>query len=192
VMGSALDWIRSYLDDRSTLVRWKQISSDVFPFNTGVPQGSSLRPLLFSMYVAPLLAVINLFTVSHHRYADDTRIYVTVSKADLSDKVGLLQDYTAGVHWWLKMNGLQINPIKSEAIQFMVTRRRDKVVDVTSVLVSKAIIKPVLSIRSFGVTLDRKLSFDQHVNNTCRSCYMPCDISVSHCLKKSSRPSLAV
>ena len=39
VTGSALDWIRSYLDARSTFVRWKQNSSDVFSLDTGVPQG---------------------------------------------------------------------------------------------------------------------------------------------------------
>ena len=37
VTGSALDWIRSYLDARSTFVRWKQNSSDVFPLDTGLP-----------------------------------------------------------------------------------------------------------------------------------------------------------
>jgi len=58
------------------------------------------------------------------------------------------------------MNGLQLNQIKPGAIQFM---GRDEVDDVTSILVS--------IIRSLGVTLDRKLSFNQHVNNTCRSCY---------------------
>ena len=100
-----------------------------------------------------------------------TQIFITVSKADVSDKVGLLQDCMAGVLWWLQMNGLQLNPIKLEAIQFTATRERDKVDYVTFVLVSKAVIQPVSSIRSLGVTLDRKLSFDQHVNNTCRLCY---------------------
>ena len=69
------------------------------------------------------------------------------------------------------MNGLQLNPIKSEVIQFTAVRGRDKVDDVPSVGLSNAIIQPASSIRSLGVTLDRKLSFDQHVNNTFRSCY---------------------
>ena len=106
------------------------------------------------------------------RSADDTQIFITVSRADVSDKVDLLQDCTAGIHSWLRrMNGLQLNPIKSEVIQFTATRERDKVDDVTSVVVSNAVIQPVSSIRSLGVTLDRKLSFDPDVNNTCRSCY---------------------
>jgi len=118
-------------------------------------------------YVAPISAVINSFSVSHHQYADDTQIYIAVSKANVLDKVGGLQDCTARVHSWLQMNNLQLNPIKSEIIQFSATRGRDKVDDVTSFLVSKA----VSSIRSLGVTLDRKLLFDQHFNNTCKSCY---------------------
>ena len=67
----------------------------------------------------------------------------------------------------LQMNGLQLNPIKSEVTQFTATRGRNEVDDVTSVVMSIAIVQPVPSIRSVGVTLDRKLSFDQHVNNTC-------------------------
>jgi hypothetical protein len=119
------------------------------------------------LYVSPLSTVINSFGVSHHQYADNTQIYIAVSKADITVKKGLLQDCTVGVHAWLQMNGLQLNPVKSEAIQFTATRGRDKVDDVTAVLVSSCI----EYIRSLGVSLDRTLSFDQHVNNTCRSCY---------------------
>ena len=160
VLGSSID-----------ICALERNSSDVLPLYTGAPQGSSLGPFLFLLYIAPLSAVINSFGVSHHQHADDTQIYITVSRADVSDKVDLLQDCTAGVHSWLLMNGLQLNPVKSEVIQFTATRGRDKVEEVNSVVVSNAIIQPASSIRSLGVTLDRKLSFDQHVKNTCRSCY---------------------
>ena len=64
------------------LVLWKQNFSDMFPLNTGVPQGSSLGPLLFPLYVTPLSAVISSFGVSHHQhhqYADDLPIYFAAS-----------------------------------------------------------------------------------------------------------------
>jgi len=125
-------------------MRWKQNSSGVFHLDTGVPQGSYLGPFLFSLYIAPLSAVINSFGVS--QYADDTQIYIAVSRADVSDKVDLLQECTAGVYSWLQMNGFQLNRIKSEVIQFTATRERDKVDDVTFVIVSNAIIHPVSSI----------------------------------------------
>jgi hypothetical protein len=171
VTGKALDWVRSYLQGRSTFVRWKQNSSNSFPLNTGVPQGSALGPLLFSLYIAPLSGVISSFGVHHHQYADDSQIYIAVSKADVSFNIGQLENCTAGVHEWLQNNGLQLNPKKSEAIQFTATRGRNRVDDVATIRVSNAVIPPLESIRSLGVTLDRKLSFDQHVTNTCKSCY---------------------
>jgi len=69
-------------------VRGKLSSSDVFPLITGLltlAQWSSLGPLLFSLYVAQLSAVINSFGVVHHQYANDTQLYITVSKAHISD-----------------------------------------------------------------------------------------------------------
>ena len=171
VAESSLDWVRSYLQGRSTFVRWKQNSSGIYPLDTGVPQGSALGPLLFSLYIAPLSGVIRSFGVRHHQYADDTQIYIAVSRADLSVNVGQLENCTAGVHAWLQINGLQLNQKKSEVIQFTTTRGRDRVDDVAAIRVSNAVIPPVSTVRSLGVTLDKKLTFDQHVTDICRSCY---------------------
>jgi len=171
VTGKTLNWISSYLESRSTFVRWKQVSSSVLPLETGVPQGSALGPLLFSLYIAPHSGVIRSLGINHHQYADDTQIYIAVSTTDLQVKVTQLENCTASVHAWLQINGLQLNPTKSEVIQFTATRGRDRVDDVTSLQVSNAAIKPSSTIKSLGVTLDRKLSFDAHVTNVCRLCY---------------------
>ena len=64
-----------------------------------------------------------------------------------------------------------LNPTKSEVIQFTATRGRDRVDDVAAIRVSNVAIPPVSTVRSLGVTLDQKLSFDQHVTNVCRSCH---------------------
>jgi hypothetical protein len=109
ITGSALDWFQSYIG----------CSIDVCALETKLCLKYFLLMLaylrdhlldrFFSLYATPLSAVINSFVVRHHQYADDTQIYITASRADVLDKVGLLQDCTAGVHSWLQMNGLQLN-----------------------------------------------------------------------------------
>ena len=49
--GVVLDWIRSYLSDRKQKVKVNNDISSEIPVKYGVPQGSVLGPLHFSMYV---------------------------------------------------------------------------------------------------------------------------------------------
>jgi len=94
------------------------------------PQGSALGPLCFNLYVDPLSCVIGSFGVRHHQYADDTHMYIAVSKADIKANIDTLEKCTAAVHQWLLHNGLQLNPSKSEVIQFTAGRGREQVDDV--------------------------------------------------------------
>ncbi len=171
VTGQALGWFRSYFEARSSFVRRCGISSDTTSLDYGVPQGSALGPLCFSLYVAPLSRVIDSFGVKHHQYADDTQVYIAVSKADLTVTVDTLEACTAAVHQWLLHNGLQLNPSKSEVIQITAGRGRKRVDQVLSLQVSDAIIQTSTTTKSLGVTVDRQLTFDQHVTNVCKACY---------------------
>jgi hypothetical protein len=171
VTGKALEWLQSYLESRSTFVRWKQSSSDITPLTSGVPQGSALGPLLFSLYIAPLSDVIRSFGVDHHQYADDAQIYITARKPDFLTKVNQLENCITSVHSWLQQNGLQLNPTKSEVIQFTACHGHDRVDDLASFQVSGTAIELSATIKSLGVILDSKLTFDKHVSNISKACY---------------------
>ncbi len=58
ISGTALQWFESYLSDRYFKVSWRGEISKSQHLVTGVPQGSVLGPLLFSVYMASLGSVI--------------------------------------------------------------------------------------------------------------------------------------
>lgn len=55
IFGTVLNWFRSYLDGHRQFVVSGEYRSDIGSVSTGIPQGSILGPLLFSLYLYPLL-----------------------------------------------------------------------------------------------------------------------------------------
>ena len=171
ITGLVLDWFRSYLNSRLSFVKWKSCSSDCVTVDTGIAQGSSFGSLLFSLYIAPLAQLIQSLGVRYHQYADDTQLYIAISKDNAAVKLEILERCIASVHEWLLHNGLALNPSKSDAIQFEAGRGRKPAANVPTINVSGVAVQTAGTVKSLGVTLDRQLSFDQHVDNVCKACY---------------------
>ena len=76
----SLELIRSYLTNRKQYVKFKTLESDYMDIKSGVPQGSILGTLRFSIYINDIVTVSKKFKCL--MYSDDTTIYFNLE--DLS------------------------------------------------------------------------------------------------------------
>ena len=77
--GTSLNWISSYLTNRTQSVKICNACSSPSTITSGVPQGSVLGPILFALYTSPVSAIAEAHGVSQQQYADDTQLYISIS-----------------------------------------------------------------------------------------------------------------
>ena len=171
VSGSALDWIRSYLVDRVQRVVVGQAKSATTSLSTGVPQGSVLGPLLFSTFTSPVGHIISSMGIHHQQYADDTQLFISLNSSDQHISVGRLEQCLLRLHEWFCVNGLALNPDKSEAIWLSTYQRIRTFPPHKSVDVAGSTVKITDNLKTLGVTLDSRLALDHHVSLICKSCF---------------------
>ena len=166
ICGTALDWIKSYLSGRSSQVTWAGNVSTPRPLVTGVPQGSVLGPLLFSLYTRSLGPVISAHGMSYHCYADDTQLFLSFPPSDtqVSNRISAcLRD----IQSWMDNHHLKLNPGKTELIFFpaLTSPFSD-----FSISLGEATVTSSPSARNLGVVMDNRLSLSENITAVTRTC----------------------
>ena len=104
ITDNALAWFKSYLSDRFQRVSVNGSLSDQFPLKQGVPQGSCLGPLLFTIYTRKLFQIVERHLPQVHCYADDTQLYVSFSpnrSADADFVIKSMTDCISDIRSWM-------------------------------------------------------------------------------------------
>ena len=116
--GRVSKWFRSYLSGRSQRILVRGCLSKKFDLNCGVPQGSCLGPLLFTIYTSSLLDV-EKYLPSVHYYADDTQLYVSFRPADETGHLGAITSIDCcikAIRCWMREKKLLLNEEKTEIL----------------------------------------------------------------------------
>ena len=159
MFGPALMWMPSYLSDRWQSVNVPDGASNKSSVACGVPQGSVLGPLLFSMYTAPI-GDIRRHYLSFHLYADDSQFYI---KFEMIDETNRLLSLCGIEHCINEVcvsmveNLLKINYDKMITL-VLASRNNQAKHHITVIKIGDCDITPSPTARNIGAVLDSQMS----------------------------------
>jgi hypothetical protein len=159
IRGLPLQWLGSYLDNRSQRTRVNNILSDARPISAGVPQGSILGPLLFILFINDVFQ-FNSINAEIYLYADDTAIIFSAD-SDIMLQV-VIDNFFKNYCLWCDNNCIILNPSKSN---FMSFNNVNVALSVNNHLLTK-----LDAVKYLGVYLDNKLSWNHHVDYVLKMC----------------------
>ena len=171
ITGTALEWFGSYFYQRSHAVKVEDSLSAVFQDKCGVPQGSVIGPVSFTLYTAPIQDIIDAHELNGMIYADDTQIYAFFDHNDsVSQKITTdrLNACIRDIRTWATHNELVLNDNKTEMVHLSSKFISRALLDVT-ISVGNTPIIPSKEARNLGCIFDEHLTMKSHVKKVCSS-----------------------
>uniref|UniRef100_A0A1Y1LAN8 Reverse transcriptase domain-containing protein n=1 Tax=Photinus pyralis TaxID=7054 RepID=A0A1Y1LAN8_PHOPY len=174
----ACSLLRSYLTNRrQQVVKKKNVSHQLFT-TSGVPQGSVLGPVLFSLYTSKFQFALK--HLSAYQYADDTQLLYSFHASDVAqanDNMSSDIDYLVEIS---ELHGLKINTSKCSVMLFGPIKDRELVKNCISIKTQNSIIKIKECAKNLGLYLDTDLRFERHISEACRKAYINLKLIFGH------------
>ena len=179
-------WFKSYLVGRRQMVRGGSL---FLPLSHGVPQGSLIGPILFSIFTNDLPSYL-----PHGRlvsYADDTQLLDSAHPDDLASLKSRQETSLLAVQSYFTANSLKMNPSKTTLLLIGTPNSLKKI---TSFHLNfhDFILKPSSSVKILGVTIDSNLTWEAHISTVVKKCnsFLFCLHKIRHHLSADARQLL--
>ncbi|KAI1004605.1 hypothetical protein K3495_g3605 [Podosphaera aphanis] len=153
-------YIRSFLEERTTSVVLGSFKGEQIPTYTGIPQGSSLSPILF-LFASTLLPALQTANSSAVGFVDDTNILTWSNTTE--ENCQKLEQLHEKCIAWAKSHGVKFAPDKYQLMHFSRARKRHNFQ--TPVRIQGHTTNPQTSLRILGIQLDPKLNWGAHVKS---------------------------
>ena len=158
IRGIPHQMISSYLSNRKMFTVVNGVTSNNQNITCGVPQGSTLGPLLFTLYVNDLPLATN-FDVK--LFADDTNL--TMSNYNVKDLQTNVNNELENIVDWMRSNKLSLNFTKTEFL--LITKAKCQ--KSFEIKINGHAFQPSSYAKYLGVYIDDKLTWKKHVNTVC-------------------------
>jgi hypothetical protein len=171
IQGKALMLIKSYLTGRKFSIMINNEIGDPEDLLYGAPQGSTLGPLFYLLYVKEIERIVESFGLKVTLYAEDVQIYFGF-KVECTKKVEeRLEECMKAIMNWMKENFLKLNPNKT-VIKLFKPEKQTMTPELLSLKlnIENEVVKPSTSAKILGVTIGTKFNFKEFISNKIRTC----------------------
>ena len=168
-MGIDSFFFRQYLCNRTQSVRVGDRVSSKLNVNFGVPQGSILGPILFTMYVNDLGTQVNDCLLV--QYADDTQFILSDSVENLPILIRKTEETLSRIKRYFNRNGLLLNMNKTQCMFIGSRTLLSRIPNETVIQAGDTCIHPCDSLKNLGVFFDKHMLFDTHITEMTKKAF---------------------
>ena len=167
VEGVALNWFKSYLENRSYHVIINETKSERRTLQRGVPQGSVLGPVLFPIYTIELAWILKQHNVKFKMFADDTQFYFIINNVE--DTISALNSLVYDIKQWMAKKKLKLNEEKTECLIIGTKHDTTKYDDLKEVSINNRGIILSRSVRDLGFVIDSNLTCNEQIQTVIKN-----------------------